>query len=294
MEDPTATYYDRLSRWTAVARVFGYGGGRDTLTVHRALADPRAAGRTTATRLHDLLVEALPPLDAPRVLDAGCGLGGTMIDLATRIGGTYVGLTLSDRQAAEGRRAVREAGLEARIEIRVRSYDLPPDGPFDLILAVESLAHSPDPAASLAALRARLAPGGCIAIVDDMPLTPSRGASPEASARASADLDRFKRGWRLPVLWPRERLVAALSTLGLAMIVDRDLSADIRPRTMRRIGQLTRLNRMARAFLPSPAVREMLDSYEGGLALERLYRARWMEYRLLVARESGNARRPAV
>jgi len=292
--DSTATYYDRLSRWTAVARVLGYGGGRGTLTVHRALADPRADGRPTMGRLHDLLVDALPALVQPRVLDAGCGLGGTMIDLARRVGGTYVGLTLSDRQAATGRRAAREAGLASTIQILVGSYDHPPEGPFDLIVAIESLAHSADPAASLAALRARLAAGGRIAIVDDMPLEGSAGAASGSSEPAANDLAIFKRGWRLPVLWPRARFVAALAALGLEVTVDRDLSADIRPRTASRIRQLMLVNRAARALVPSAAVQAMLDSYHGGLALERLYRQRRIEYRLIVAREPGNPRRPAV
>ena len=70
MSTGVATYYDRLGRWNHVARVFGYGGGRGTLTVHRALVDPSARGRPTFTRLHDVLLEHLPSLDAPRMLDA--------------------------------------------------------------------------------------------------------------------------------------------------------------------------------------------------------------------------------
>jgi hypothetical protein len=84
VSEPLASYYNRRSRWTRLAQLFGYGGGRDALTVHRALADPAAARRVTSTRLHDLLFESLPPLTNPRVLDAGCGLGGTM---AGRAGG---------------------------------------------------------------------------------------------------------------------------------------------------------------------------------------------------------------
>jgi SAM-dependent methyltransferase len=217
-----------------------------------------------------------------------------MIDLATRVGGTYVGLTLSERQAATGRRAAREAGLASTIQILVGSYDHPPEGPFDLIVAIESLAHSVDPAVSLAALRARLAPGGRIAVVDDMPLEATADAASAPSGPAGTDLAIFKRGWRLPVLWPRARFVAAFAALGLEVTVDRDLSADIRPRTASRIRQLMLVNRAARALVPSAAVQAMLDSYHGGLALERLYHQRGIEYRLIVAREPGNPPRPAV
>ncbi len=273
----TATYYDRLAWWTALAQPFGYGGGRRTLTVHRALADPLAGGRPTATRVHDLLIESLPQLHAPRVLDAGCGLGGTMIDLARRIGGTFTGLTVSAEQAAIGRAAVARAGLERRVDIQVGSYDDPPAGPFDLVVAIESLAHSADPAATVRAWAARLAPRGTIAIVDDMP---------DPDAGHSNDLAAFKSGWRLPVLATAAHLAAALCGAGLAVVTDRDLSAYVRPRSLGKIRSLQTLNRIVRACAPSEGFRAVLDSHHGGLALERLYRHGAMRYRLLIARRS--------
>jgi len=278
MQQELGTYYDRLERWTALARLLGYGGGRDRLTVHRALADPRHGGRPTVRRLHDLLLESLPALESPRVLDAGCGFGGTMIDLAGRLGGTYTGLTLSERQALIGRRAIARAGLDARVAIRVCSYDAPPEGEFDLIVAVESLAHSPDPGASLAALAARLAPGGLIAIVDDMPT---------AAAEGTAELAAFKAGWRLPALWTEAALKSALRTCGLTVVTNRDLSGAVCPRSIRQIARLEALNRLARRVLRSAGLRAMLDSYRGGLALERLYRSGLVHYRLLIARRDG-------
>jgi SAM-dependent methyltransferase len=255
-----------------VARWVGYGGGRQTQTVHRALIDPRAGGRPTPTRLHDLLIEWLPPRRNPRVLDAGCGMGGTMLDLAARRGGDYVGVTLSESQAAIGRRAIARAGLDHRVRVLVQSYDDPPAGPFDAIIAIESLAHSRHPAVSVTALARQLAPGGVIAIVDDMPQTAH-----------DRDIDTFKHGWRCPVLFSRDQYRAVFGALGLELIADHDLSSSVVSRSLTRILWLERLNRLARAA-PLPAWRMMLDSYHGGLALERLYRRRLMQYRLLVAR----------
>jgi cyclopropane fatty-acyl-phospholipid synthase-like methyltransferase len=112
----------------------------------------RRGGRATSRRIHDLLVESLPPLINRRVLDAGWGLGGTMVDLAGRARGDYVGVTLSARQREAGMRAIERAGLADRIRILVQSYDQPPPGPYDVILAIESLAHSREPMKSVAAL----------------------------------------------------------------------------------------------------------------------------------------------
>ena len=266
-------YYDRLTRWNAVARAIGCGGGSDGLTVHRALADPRAQGRATTSRLHDVLIERLPAMVNPQVLDAGCGLGGTMIDLAERLGGNYVGLTLSAEQAALATRAIARRGLGDRIRVRVHGYDDPPAGPFDLIVAIESLARSADPAVSVAALARVLHPGGLLAIVDDMP---------RKGADSSRDLVAFKRGWQCPALWSRRRYVRACAALGLDVAVDVDLTAECRPRPLPRIAWLQALNRWGRAVAPSPGFRRVLDSHHGGLALERLYRHGLVEYRLLL------------
>jgi SAM-dependent methyltransferase len=275
-EAATGAYYDRLSRWTTWLAALGYGGGRRTLTAHRALADPRSGGRPTFTRLHDVLAAALPSPLRGRVLDAGCGLGGTMLDLAARGSATFVGLTLSERQAAVARRAAAKGGLESRIEVRTDSYDTPPAGPFDLVVAIESLAHSAQPAKTVAALAAQLAPGGRLAIVDDMPTD---------EAQDTQDLALFKSGWRLPALPTAAELAAALARCGLTVAADHDLTAELRPRTLARIAQLEALNRALHRFVPAASWRALLDSYHGGLALERLYRHGLMHYRFMLARK---------
>lgn len=273
-----AEYYDGLSVWTRLARFIGYGGGSEHLTVHRFLADPRAGGRATPTRLHDVLAEALgeglatSTPEGPRILDAGCGLGGTMLDLVSRFGGTATGLTLSPSQQAQAMAAAQARGLGSRVQVQVRSYDDPPAGPFDLIVAIESLAHSPNPAVSVDALARTLAPGGRIVIVDDMP---------EPEAAGTVDLNAFKVGWHAPVLWSRAQFVEALASSGVTLTGEQDLTPACRIRTLSQIARLERLNVTLRALVPQ-RWRVVLDSYHGGLALERLYRHARMRYRLLV------------
>jgi SAM-dependent methyltransferase len=270
----TGEYYDRLTRWTEMARPFGYGGGRRSLSVHRRLADPQAGGRPTATRLQDLVLAELRHLPAPHVLDAGCGLGGMLIDLVSKTGGSGTGLTVSVRQAAVGRRAIERAGLHGRAAIAVCSYDAPPAGPFNAIVAIESLAHSVDPGATLAALTRVLAPGGLLVVADDMPALETAD---------DVDLGIFKFGWRCPVLWSGARYTQALDGLGLTTSLSRDLTADVRPRPPLALNSLTGLNRALRWAVPIRAWRTVMDSHHGGLALERLYRRGVMQYRLIVA-----------
>jgi len=269
-----ATYYDRLGRWNRLAHAFGYGGGRATLTVHRALADPRAGGQATFTRLHDVVLEQCQDLVHPRVLDAGCGLGGTMIALAEARGADCTGLTLSPSQAADATASAAQRGLADRVRAHVQSYDDPPEGPFDLIVAIESLAHSPDPAVSVARLARVLAPGGRFIVVDDMP---------EPDAGGSGDLDTFKAGWQCPVLWTSARYVAAFEAHGLHLETRLDLTPQCRPRSHARLTALVALNRVVR-MLPLASLRQVLDSHRGGLALERLTRNGLVRYQALIAR----------
>lgn len=269
------TYYDRLGRWTAVARLLGYGGGRDSYTVHRALADPAHGGSPTFTRLHDLVLARVPASAPLRVLDAGCGLGGTMMAIAAARDATCVGVTLSPTQVDAAMQEAARRGLAGRVRASVCSYDEPPAGPYDVIVAIESLAHSPDPARTLAALSRVLAPGGLLIVVDDMP---------EAEARGTGDLATFKEGWRCPVLWSETEYRTHLRALALDLVESVDLTGDVRPRSEAVLGLLELANHAA-SLVPSGGLRQVLASHRGGLALERMSRRRLVRYQLVVARK---------
>jgi SAM-dependent methyltransferase len=269
-----ATYYDRLGRWNRFARGFGFGGGHDALTVHRALADPRANGRPTMTRLHDILIERLRALRAPRLLDAGCGLGGTMIAFATEMDAVCTGLTLSTSQATTANVAARRLGLSDRVNALVRSYDEPPPGPFDVVIAIESLAHSPHPEASVRALAAVLTSGGTLVVVDDMP-------RPEASS--TPDLATFKSGWHCPVLFGEEAYRKTLGETGFHAGTIDDLTSECRPRAMWHIAGLSALNRCVHRLAPFDGLKQVMNAHHGGLALERLIRSGLVRYQMLVA-----------
>ena len=106
---------------------------------------------------------------------------------------------------------------------------------------------------------------------------------PELQARGTRDLELFQSGWRVPALAGAADIKATLALRGLAIVTDRDLTEELRPRTLSRISALEMLNRALHRLAPSAGLRELLDSYRGGLALERLYRTSLMRYRLIIA-----------
>lgn len=250
--------------------------GEQVHPVHRALADPEG-GPPSPLVIHRLMLAGLALPAAPRVLDAGCGYGATMLDLAPRLGGDWTGLTLSPEQAARGNAAVAAAGLADRVRVAVRSYDAPPEGPFDLIYGIESLIHSADPAATLRGLAARMAPGGYLLVVDDMP---EPGLPPDPAARLAG----FKRYWRCPIAPDRAGWVVALQAAGLELQAEQDLNPLLQVRDMAAIApRLIQLRR--RSWLPRLlGLGVRAEAEIGGLLLESLQTEGWVHYRLLIAR----------
>ena len=247
--------------------------------VHRALADPDG-GPPSPLVIHRLMLAGLSLPQAPRVLDAGCGYGATLLDLAPEVGGDWTGLTLSPEQASRGNAALAMAGQADRARIVVRSYDTPPPGPFDLIYGIESLIHSADPAATLQGLAACLAPGGYLLVVDDMP---EPGLPPEAAAR----LAEFKHCWRCPVAPDLTGWLAALRQAGLECLSGQDLNPLLQlrspPELAPRLARLRRQSWLARRL----GLGVRAEAEIGGILLENLQTEGWVRYRLLVARRKA-------
>ncbi len=275
-----ARYYDGLTRYTAIAARLGLGSA-EPLTMHRRLV--AADGRPSGERLHDLLFAEIGDPAGRTLLDAGCGVGGTLIAW-TEKGGSGQGLTLSPVQRDRAVAAIARRGLEARCRVHCASYDsdlhaLLAGDRFDAVIAIESLVHSSDPARTIANLAAMVAPGGRLAVIDDMPHPALPADDP--------DLRVFRRYWHAPGAVPAATLRAAIESTGLRVAADRDLTADIERRPPGRIERLARLNRIARFVAPIGAARRVLDAHFGGLVLERLYARGVMEYRLIVAAASA-------
>ena len=271
-----ARYYRWLDRLMGM-RAMRRETGNQAQPVHRALRDP-AGGPASPLVVHRLMLEGLALPAAPRVLDAGCGYGATAMDLLPRLGGEWLGVTLSPVQAERGSREAARRGLAGQLRFAVQSYDQPLAGPFDLAIAIESLIHSIDPARSIGNIATQLAPGGYLVVVDDMP-------EPVLAPADAADVALFRRMWRCPVAPPLSSWTAAMQAAGLEILRTEDLSPLLLARPEAELAApLARQKR--RAFwlgLLGLGLREEADI--GGMTLEMLQRRGAMRYWLLVARK---------
>lgn len=98
---------------------------------------------------------ALPP--HPRILDAGCGSGRNMVDLARY--GKVTGVELSSTSVA----VARERGVGEVVEGSVLNMPFAPES-FELAVSLDVLEHLQDDRAALRELRRVVAPGGALLV----------------------------------------------------------------------------------------------------------------------------------
>ena len=103
-----------------------------------------------------------------RVLDVACGGGKWLIAVARRFPGTQlVGVEFEPDSVERARRHVADAGLDDRIRIDARTIpDMPYRSEFDLVYLQDALHELPDPAGSLEAAWAAVAPGGRLVVLE--------------------------------------------------------------------------------------------------------------------------------
>ena len=92
---------------------------------------------------HDLICRKLGLAERPgaRLLDVGCGWGSMAMHAAKNYAARVVGVTLSASQVELARERVRDAGLEANVEIRLQDYrDLRGES-FDAISSIGMFEH---------------------------------------------------------------------------------------------------------------------------------------------------------
>lgn len=275
-------YYDENT-----ARFVRFGDGRDIGAIHRAVRPEPDDVETDPLRTLDRLVLAeltrvgerfTPPL---HVLDLGCGVGSSLLYLATERPVRATGVTLSGVQAARARESVEALELGDRVEILEGSYLELPESlpPASLAFSIEAFIHGPDPSAFFGSAAAHVAPGGALVICDDF-------LGPAAASILSARDERFLRdvreGWLANSLVTVPRALELAEAAGFTLERNLDLSGRLeleRPRD-RAIALLVAAGR----HLPLRGY--WFRSLRGGHALQQALKRRLLEFRCLVWRRT--------
>jgi len=164
-----------------------------------------------------------------RVLDAGCGVGGSAIWLAREFGVRVVGINVVPGDIDQGRRYARRRNVADRVtfELRDMTRTAFPEGSFDVVWAIESICHVPDKREFLAEARRLLKPGGRLVVADGF-----RRRRPFDLADEQT-LHDWLSGWAVPDLVTPEEFTGAAQRNGFARVRFEDVTAHVWPSARR-------------------------------------------------------------
>eukprot|EP00250_Pteridium_aquilinum_P026531 c3314_g1_i1 orf=362-1411(-) len=165
-----------------------------------------------------------------RILDVGCGIGGSSRHLARKYGAQVVGITLSPNQAKRATELTSSAGLSDKVNFQVAdALNQPfPDEHFDFVWSMESGEHMPDKGKFMSELVRVTKPGGQILIVTwcHRELSPN-----EKTLKANEQelLDKICDSYYLPAWCATSKYVSIAQSMGLQDIKSADWSKHISP-----------------------------------------------------------------
>ncbi|MAY84476.1 MAG: hypothetical protein CMP59_10125 [Flavobacteriales bacterium] len=105
-----------------------------------------------------------------RVLDAGCGVGGTAIYLAKYFGCKVTGISITERQIELAKENARNAGLEQLVDFHAQNFMQTtfPDESFDVIIGMESICYAEPKIDFLEEAKRLLKPGGRLVLAENL------------------------------------------------------------------------------------------------------------------------------
>ncbi|MEI2756854.1 MAG: methyltransferase domain-containing protein [Chitinophagaceae bacterium] len=119
-------------------------------------------------RMNEIMMQTAVIQSTDLVLDAGCGVGGSSIYLASKLGCPVTGITLSQRQVTQATGFAKEKKLENLVSFTIMDYcntDFK-DESFNVVWGCESVCYADDKEKFINEAYRILKPGGRLIIAD--------------------------------------------------------------------------------------------------------------------------------
>jgi len=191
----------------------------NSLAIHYGYWDEKVKSfPQSLLRMNEIMMEAAAINTSDKVLDAGCGIGGSSIYLAEKIGCHVTGISLSEKQINEAKRLSIEKKVEKEVEFKIMNYcdtNFPGES-FDVVWGCESICYADDKEQFIKEAFRLLKPGGRLVVAD--------GFVTDFANNDRSIIRKWLDGWQVNYLESMDRFEAFMNTAGFKNIFSRDIS----------------------------------------------------------------------
>ncbi len=195
----------------------------NSLAIHYGYWDEKVRSfPQSLIRMNEVMMEAAVIKQSDKVLDAGCGVGGSSIFLASSLGCQVTGITLSERQEQQATENAKQKGVEKLVDFKVMDYCATgfPDASFDVVWGCESICYADDKHQFVREAYRMLKPGGRLVVAD--------GFVSMSEYNERLVIRKWLDGWQVKSLESPSRFKNLLSLEGFVDIEYRDISKFVR------------------------------------------------------------------